>query len=107
MVLDKGVISKEPLLGYFLLFMCLYRSDMWLGVASRTDTKRYLFKRDWTTCSNYDTYSRFNNLYIYVGCVSGGDLHDHLMSMRVLTLTMNKMSFANCEESGYGLNLKL
>ena len=28
-------------------------SGMWLRVASRTETKRHVLRRDWTTCSKY------------------------------------------------------
>ena len=43
------------------------------------------FKRDWTKCSKFANYSRFNNQHNW------GNLYDHLMSTRNFTLTIKKM----------------
>ena len=42
------------------------------------------FKRDWTTCSEFVKYSRFDSPHI------GGDPYDHLIWKRIFTLIMNK-----------------
>ena len=81
----------------------LHLSGVRLGVDPRTDTKKHVFRRDWTPGSKYDNHSRLNSLH------SGTweDVYDRLMSTRVFTLTMNKivhMSSENYEENGYGLN---
>ena len=55
---------------------------MWLGVAPRTDTKKDVFNRDWTTCSKHDNHSRLHNWV---------DLYDHLMSMRIFILILNEI----------------
>ena len=46
---------------------------MWLGKDLRTDTKKHVFHRDWTTCSKcIDHYMLTNQL-------DWGNLYDHLM----------------------------
>ena len=41
-----------PFFGHFISICHLYMSGMQLRVDLRTETKRRLFTRDWTTCSN-------------------------------------------------------
>ena len=37
----------------------IYLSDVWLGVAPRANTKKYMrFKRDWSTFSKYDYHPK-------------------------------------------------
>ena len=58
----------------------------------------------WTTCSIFVNHCRFKSHHNW----GGGDEYDHLMSsMRIFTLTMNKMSFEPLKENGYVHNLKL
>ena len=40
---------------------------MWLGVISRTDTKRSRVNKDWTTCSEYDNHLNFISEHTGVG----------------------------------------
>ena len=47
--------------------------------------KRHQFRRDWTPCSKYVDHSRLNIQHNY------GHLHDHLMSMKIFSLILNKM----------------
>ena len=39
----------------------LYLSGLWLGVDVRISKRHHVLKRDWTTCSEYDNYLRFNS----------------------------------------------
>ena len=63
-----------------------------------------MFKKDCTSCPKYVNHSRPNSQH------NPGDLYDHLMFMRILTLTMNKdiyMSSKNYEENGIANNFAL
>ena len=53
---------------------------------SKNIHQKHVFKSDWITCSIYTNHSRFNSQHGR----GGGDLHDHLMSMGILTLRTNK-----------------
>ena len=44
-----------------------------------------VFKRDWSTCSKYDSHSRPNSQHNW------GDLYDHLMSIRTFTLLISTL----------------
>ena len=44
-----------------------------------------MFEKDWTACLEYDNHARLNSQHNW------GDLYDHLMSMRIFTLIMNKI----------------
>ena len=52
-------------------------------------TERCVFQRDWTTCSTFANYSRFNSQHNW------GDLYYHLIEKRILSLTMNKIHHHN------------
>lgn len=43
-----------------ILIRHLYLSTLWLHVGLRMDAKSHVSKRDWTMCSNFVKYSRFN-----------------------------------------------
>ena len=73
---------------------------MWSIVAPRP--KRYVLKRDWTTCSIYDCHCRSNGQH-----KGGGDLYEHIISMRILTLIMNKIFIWAPEKSGSNHDLDL
>jgi len=48
---------SDTFLNQIPIGLCL--NDMWLGVAPGTDTRKiHVFERDWTTCSEYDNYTR-------------------------------------------------
>ena len=56
------------------------------------ETKKHVLKRDWTTCLEYASYFRLNSQHNCVSvCVGGGGVDDHLMSMRIFALRMNKI----------------
>jgi hypothetical protein len=57
-------------------------------------------------CSTSDNYSRFDSRYNVLSMGGGGELYDHLKSMRIFILTTNKSS-KNHEESGYDLDLDM
>ena len=65
--------------------------------------KRQVFKRDWTMCSRYHNYSRFNSQHNLRG------LYDYLMSTRIFTLNFFSIRYSyelqDYEESGYSLDL--
>lgn len=52
---------------------------------SKNKTKRHIFAKDWTTCSDYDNHSKLHSQDDYK------HLHDHVMSTRILTLIMLKV----------------
>ena len=59
----------------------------------------HVFKRDWSACSKCDNHSRFKSQHKW------GDLHDHLMSMRIFLVIKSKnnifiKSSENCEANG-------
>jgi len=65
-------------------------SGMWLGMPSRTDTKKtHVFKRNCSPCSEYDNHSKLDNEHRF--SLGGGDLYDHLMSTKIFTLIMNEI----------------
>ena len=45
--------------------------------------KTYVFKRDWTMCSEHANHFKFNDQH------DRGSLNDHLMSVRIFTLIMS------------------
>ena len=47
--------------------------------------KRNVFKRDWIAYSEYDHHSKLDSKH------NQKDLQDHLVSMRIFTLTMNEI----------------
>lgn len=51
----------------------------------RTETKKTLIKRDWTMCSNFVNWSRFNSQ------PNWGDLYDHLSIKRTFPLIKIKI----------------
>ena len=53
---------------------------------SKNGYQKDVIKRYCVMCSKYDKHSRFNNHHNW------RDLYDHLMSTRILTLIMNKIS---------------
>ena len=57
---------------------------VWLGVNPTTNTKRHVFKKDWTAHSKFVNHSTGNNQH------NREDLYDHLMSMSIFTLIMNE-----------------
>ena len=60
---------------------------MWLGVVPWTNTKKKdVFQRGWTTCSQYNIHSRFDNQHNWER-----DLYDHLMSAKIFTLILNQI----------------
>ena len=64
----------------------MYLSGTWLGVAPRVDTKSYVYKRDQIACSNYKKISKYQRPH------NREDLFDHLVSMRIFTIILNKPS---------------
>lgn len=48
--------------------------------------KWHMFERDWTPCSTYPNYSRLNGQHVW-----RGDLYNHLVSTRTLTLLTNEI----------------
>ena len=58
---------------------------MWLGVDLRTDNKKNVFNRDWTTCSN------MLNILSSIVNINWEDLYDHLMNTGNFTLIMSKI----------------
>ena len=69
-------------------------SGVWLGVDPTTNTKRHVFKKNWTAHSKFVNHSTVNNQHNWE------DLYDHLMSMSIFTLIMDKtfhMNSRNCE----------
>ena len=83
-------VSVQRLLRQMWLFPTqqsghLYLSGRWLGVDLRTDIKKTCVQNKLDMCSDYAHHSRFNNQHDW------GNLYDHLMNMRIVTLTMNKI----------------
>ena len=68
-----------------LLFEYLYLSGMWFGLAPRTDTEKAFVNKEIGVCAP--------NMIIILGLIStqGGGLYDHIVSMRIFTLIVNKM----------------
>ena len=52
---------------------------------SKKGYQKGMLKRDWTTCSRYDNHSTLKSQHKW------GDLHDHVISMRIFTSIMNKI----------------
>ena len=76
---------KMCLLWLLLLIKHLYSSDMWLGMAPITDTKKtWVLKRLDYMLKIYN-HSRFNSQHNW------GNLYDHLMSTSIFTLVCNKI----------------
>ena len=69
----------------------------WCGFKNRY-YKSHVFKRDWTASLNVIT--SLGSIFR----ITGGNLYDHLMSMKAFTLIIH-MSFNNYEDSGYDLDL--
>jgi hypothetical protein len=65
----------------------LYLSGMWVGVDliewTPVDVRS---KKGWSACLKFNNCSRFNSQHN-----GEGDLFDHLTSMRILALIMNKI----------------
>ena len=59
---------------------------------------RHEFQKDWTTCSKYGNYSRFNSQHNW------GYLYEHLAKHENLYLCMSSKDH---EESGYGSHFEL
>ena len=88
--------ERECLIQLLIIIGHWYLSDIWLGMAPSTDTKK--------TC----VWKRLDyvpqNEIIVVGLkvnMNGKDLYDHLMSMRIFILNIHMV------EGDHGLNLDL
>ena len=81
--------------------------EVWLQ--EQIPKRHHVFKRDWTTCSQYFNLYKINSQHNFGG--GGCALYDHLMSTSFFSLIMNKLiihvSPGYREESGYSLNFEL
>ena len=69
-----------------LLYLSGVWSSVWFGVAPIMDIKKTCVYKRLCQVFNCNSHSRFNNQRNW------GDMYDHIINMRILTLTMNKVS---------------
>ena len=77
----------QAILGYFLNLTPTFEWCMvQCGSKHRHKKRHHEFKRDWTPCSKFVNHSRLTSPH------SWGDLYDHLMTSRIFTLIMKRIT---------------